>query len=93
MKAGKTVFGTESTMDMLDKKKVKLLIIAKDSSERTIKNFKQKCEENKIPFFIFGDKDSLSKAIGKENKVVIGITDKNLANAMKKILDGGDVIG
>ena len=32
-------------------------------------------------------------AIGKENKTVLGIKDKNLAEAIKKILDGGDVIG
>ena len=34
-----------------------------------------------------------NNAIGKDNKTVIGIKDKNLADAIKKILDGGDVIG
>ena len=93
MKAGKLTFGTDSTMDMISKKKIKLLIIAENSSERTIKHFKEKCEEYSIPYYIFGSKEEISKAIGKDNKTVIGIKDKNLAEAIKKILDGGDVIG
>ena len=78
---------------MINRKKVKLIIVAKDSSQRTIDNFKEKCTENNIDFYIFGKKDDLSKAIGKLNKTVIGVKDKNLAGAIKKILDGGDVIG
>lgn len=93
MKAGKLVFGTESCMDMMHKRKIKLLILAEDSSERTINNFKQKCMEYKVPYYIFGNKDEISKSIGKNNKTVLGIKDKNLAEAIKKILDGGDVIG
>ncbi len=93
MKAGKLTFGTESCLDMIYKKKIKLLILAKDSSRRTINHFKQKAEEYHIPFYIFGNKEELSKTIGKTNKTVLGIKDKNLAEAIKKILDGGDVIG
>lgn len=93
MKAGKVVFGTESCIDMINKRKIKLLILAEDSSERTINNFKQKAQDNELPVYIFGNKFELSKAIGKENKTVLGVKDKNLAEAIKKILDGGDVIG
>lgn len=93
MKAGKITFGTDSTMDMISRRKIKLVIVAKDSAERTIRHFKEKCEDYNITFYIFGNKESLSRSIGKENKTVIGIKDKNLAEAIKKILDGGDVIG
>lgn len=93
MKAGKICFGTESCIDMLNKRKIKLLILAKDSSERTIENFQRICEFNNVPLYIFSSKDELSKSIGKNNKTVFGIRDKNLADAIKKILDGGDVIG
>lgn len=93
MKAGKLVFGTESCLDMINKRKIKLIILAEDSSERTIDNFKKRCKENNIPVYIFGDKESISKSIGKNNKAVLGIREKNLAEAIKKILDGGDVIG
>ena len=93
MKAGKLTFGTDSTIDMLSRGKIKLIIVAKDSSERTTRHFEEKCLEYNIPFYIFGSKEEISKSIGKDNKTVIGIKDKNLAEAIKKILDGGDVIG
>lgn len=92
-KAGKVTFGTESCLDMISKKKVKLIIAAEDSSERIIKNFKEKCVKNNINFYVFGNKEEISQAIGKSNKTVIGVKDKNLAGAIQKILNGGDVIG
>lgn len=92
-KAGKIVFGTESCLDMIGRRKVKLIIVAEDSSERTINNFRTKCEEYNIDFYIFGKKNEISKAIGKVNKTVVGVKDKNLAENIKKIINGGDVIG
>ena len=79
MKAGKLTFGTESCIDMLNKNKIKLLILAKDSSERTIENFQRICKEKNIIVYTFGSKAEISKSIGKNNKTVIGIRDKNLA--------------
>ena len=92
-KAGKLCFGTESCLDMINKKKVKLIIVAENSADRTIENFKEKCMQNDIDFYIYGKKEDISKAIGKPNKTVVGIKDKNLAGAIIKILNGGDVIG
>ena len=92
-KAGKLAFGTDSCLEMISKHKVKLIIVAEDSSERTINNFREKCKQNDIDFYVFGKKEDLSKSIGKVNKTVIGIKDKNLAGAIIKILNGGDVIG
>lgn len=92
-KAGKIAFGTDSCLDVIEKRKVKLVIVAEDSSERTISNFQNKCKENNIDFYLFGKKEDISKAIGKVNKTVVGIKDKNLAGAIQKILNGGDVIG
>ena len=60
-KAGKIAFGTDSCLEMISKHKLKLVIVAEDSSERTIKNFKEKCEQNNIDFYIFGKKDDLVK--------------------------------
>ena len=41
-KAGKLAFGTDSCLEMIAKHKVKLIIVAEDSSERTINNFREK---------------------------------------------------
>ena len=40
-----------------------------------------------------GEIESLSKAIGKSNKAIIGIEDSNLASEIQKINDGGELIG
>ena len=42
---------------------------------------------------IFGTIFDNSRAIGKHNKAVIGIKDKNLADAIKKEIHGGGEIG
>ena len=42
---------------------------------------------------IYGTIFDNSRAIGKHNKAVIGIKDKNLADAIKKEIHGGGVIG
>ena len=92
-KAGKIMFGTESCLEGIFQKKLKLVIVAEDAADRTKKHFQEKCEQAKINFYIFGTSEEISKAIGKENKTVVGIKDKNIAGAIEKILNGGDVIG
>ena len=83
-KAGKIVSGTDVVVENIEKNKVKLVIVATDSSDRTIKNFKYSCEKYNVPIYIYGTIDENSKAIGKENRAVIGILDENLARALEK---------
>jgi len=82
-KAGKIVSGTDIVLENIEKRKVKLVIVATDSAERTIKNFKFSCEKHNVPIYIYGTIDENSKAIGKENRAVIGIMDENLAKALE----------
>ena len=86
-------FGSDSVEEGVKKKKVKLVIIAKDSSDRTKKKFVSLCESNQIPICIYENIDNLSKAIGKSNKAVVGIKDLNIAKEIIKIYNGGEVIG
>ena len=92
-RAGKTVFGTEACQEAIIRKKLKLILIAEDAAERTKKNFIYKCEGTNIPVVIFSNIQEISKAIGQNNKAVIGIKEKNLANEIIKIINGGDIIG
>ncbi len=92
-RAGKICFGTDSTIDMVEKNKIKLVVVANDCSDRTKARFIGLCEKYKINIIIFETIENISKAIGKENKAVIGIKDINLAREIKKIYDGGDIIG
>lgn len=77
----------------IEKNKVKLLLIAQDASDRTKLNFKKICENKNIPIIEILSMELLSKAIGKPNKVVVGITDINFSKQIEKIIDGGEVIG
>lgn len=64
-----------------------------ESSERTKEKFKNLCNEYNIPIIIDGSIEELSKAIGKDNKATFAVKDVNLANEIRKIYNGGEVIG
>ena len=89
-KAGKVISGTDIILEKLSRKKVKLVIIAKDASEKTIKNMKYYCDKEDVEIIIYGNISENSKAIGKNNRATIGVIDKNLAEAIKKLIHGGE---
>ena len=91
-KAGKISAGSEIVTECIKFKKAKLVIIAEDASEKTKNNFKYLCEKNNIKIIIYETIDNLSKAIGKKNKAVLCVKDKNFADEMVKIY-GGEAIG
>lgn len=86
-------FGTDSVKEEIISKKAKLVIVSKDASDRTKEKLKKLCEEYKIPIIIDGNIEELSKSIGKQNKATFAFKDVNLANEIKRIYDGGEVIG
>ena len=92
-KHGKILFGADSVENAIKKKIVKLVIIAEDSSERTKDKFRKICREFHIPIIEIADIETLSKAIGKNNKAIIGIQDINLSKEIEKINNGGEVLG
>lgn len=92
-KAGKVVCGMDSVLEEIFKKNVKLVIVAEDASEKTIKNIKYYCNKEDVELFIYGTIFENSKSIGKQNKAIIGIKDQNLAEAIKKVIHGGEEFG
>ena len=93
MRAGKIVFGTDACMQDIQKNKIKLIIIATDSAERTKINFKNICKDKHIPVIEFLEIETISKAIGKDNKAIIGIKDSNFSKEIIRIINGGEAIG
>lgn len=67
--------------------KTHLVIIAGDASENTRKKFSDMCAYREIPVVIFGTKEELGHAIGKEMRVSIAVTDHGLAGAILKQMD------
>ena len=92
-KAGKITFGADACQEGVAKRNIYILFVANDASDRTKKNFEKLCVENKIGIVKELSMHEISKAIGKNNKAIVGIKDKNLANAVLKIINGGDIIG
>lgn len=92
-KAGKVCFGTDACIDLIERNKVKLIIVATDASDRTKRNLEFICNNNNIKICFYGTIDELSRAIGKSNKAVIGIKEENFAKQIEKIINGGEVIG
>lgn len=92
-KAGKICFGTDACTDLIQKRKIDLVIVANDASDRTKRNFEFICNKNDTKICFLGTIESLSKAIGKSNKAVIGIKNKDFANQIDKIINGGEIIG
>lgn len=92
-RAGKIAFGTESVTYEIQNKKAKLVILAKDASDRTKLNFKKMCEQYKITYREILSIEEISNSIGKDNKAVIAIKDINFSNEIVKLIDGGEIIG
>ncbi len=92
-RARKVSFGADSVELEAQKNKVYLIILAQDSSARTKEKFQKISEKYNIPIIITQTIDDLSKAIGKNNKAILGIGDINLASEIQKIYNGGEAIG
>ncbi len=93
-KAGKIVCGTDATIDEIERHKVGLVIVAENASEKTQKNIKFICDKNKVTILKFGNIDEISKAIGNNNKAIIGIKSKSLSEEIEKLIkeNGGDLL-
>lgn len=92
-KAGKVVSGTEIVEEGISNKSIKLVIIADDASERTKDHIGKLCQKQNILYIVYGTIFDNSKAIGKSNRAIIGIRDKNLAEEIRKVILGGGDIG
>lgn len=86
-KAGKVISGFDSIQENIKKNKVNLIIIAKDTSEKTQKEMRFTCTKYKIPFVVFGNIEGNSHAIGKQNRAVIGICDEGLAKRFLELIN------
>lgn len=84
-RARKICYGADSVEEQLKKRKVYLVIVAEDSSDRTKNKFTRLCEKYNVPIIIAGEIEEISKAIGKSNKAIIGIEEINLSKEIQKM--------
>ena len=85
-KAGKLVSGEFAVENAIKSGKACLVIVSGDASDNTAGKFRNKCDYYGVPFFMFGDKEMLGHAIGKEVRTSIAITDDGFAKSFQKNL-------
>ena len=81
-RAGKCVSG-EELIFQIEKRKIHLVLIATNASERTKNDMMKKCERFNVPYIESLTKEDLSNAIGKFNRVAVGITDFGFSKLLK----------
>ena len=64
-----------------------LVIVATDASENTKKKFKNMCDFYEVPIYFYGDKEALGRAMGKEFRASLAVTDLGFAKGIIKHLD------
>jgi ribosomal protein L7Ae-like RNA K-turn-binding protein len=86
MRARKLITGEELVVKAIRQGQVKLVILASDASANTRKKITDKCGSYEVPWAAYGDRISLGAALGKEQRVVIGITDMGFAQKLKQLI-------
>ena len=71
----------------------KKIIVNRNLNENMFHNISDICKKENVELIIFGNISENSKSIGKHNKAIIGILDKNLANSLQKVIHGGEEFG
>lgn len=63
-----------------------LVVVSSEASENTKKLFSQKCGFYGVPCYLFGTKEELGHAIGRQFRASLAVTDKGLAKEIGKYL-------
>ncbi len=83
-KAGKVASGEFQTEAAIKDRTAKVVLIAEDASENTKKQFLDKSSFYGVPTYFIGTKEMLGRAIGKEYRAVLAVSEEGLANAIQK---------
>ncbi|MGN0659261.1 MAG: L7Ae/L30e/S12e/Gadd45 family ribosomal protein [Emergencia sp.] len=86
-KSRNLVTGYNTCALMMERRKIRLLILTTDLAENTVKKMLQLCSRNHIEYRIFGDSDTLSHATGSSGKGIFGVTDSHFAEIICKEID------
>lgn len=86
MKGRNLVSGEFQTLDAIRNGSAMLVIVAEDASGNTRKLFTDKCSFYKVPFVIYGTKEELGRAIGKDFRSSLGVCDAGLADVISRQL-------
>lgn len=87
-RARKCSLGEENIIKDIQKKRAKLVLLANDIGQQTKKKMMDKCQTYDIPLIVLDvDRNTLSQAIGKQQRVAIAILDDGFANKVLSLLE------
>ena len=78
--------GRTAASVLIKRKRAALIIVALDASEKIKKEIEFICRLNNVPIYIFSTKNELGELCGRDSVAVIGISDRHLADGIKKEL-------
>jgi ribosomal protein L7Ae-like RNA K-turn-binding protein len=81
-KSGALLEGYSKCDDLRNKTKIYLFIISKDLSNASKNKFIKHCLEKKIPYIEDFQKEELGVPIGRNEIMLLGILDKNIAEKL-----------
>jgi len=84
MRQGAVESGSFLTEKSIKAGTAKLVVIAEDASDNTKKDFTDMCTYYHVPFYVFGTKDTIGHAIGKEFRVVLALTNQGLSEKISE---------
>ncbi len=87
-RAGELSSGGFASEEAVKKGKARLMILAGDSSEASLKNYRDMCAYYHVPVREYGTKEELGRALGKEYRAVAVVKDDGFAKSILRILDG-----
>ena len=87
MRGRNVVSGEFAAEKALKSGKAALVLVADDASENTKKLFSDKCSFYEVPYYVYGTKEELGHAMGKDLRSSLAITDDGIAQAMIKQLE------
>ena len=65
----------------------RLVIAGCDASDNTKKQFRNCCDFYHVPYYEYGDKDTLGASIGCEMRAVVAVTDAGFAKSLRGLLE------
>lgn len=81
-KSGNVVTGEENILNNIRQGRVKLVVVARDASNNTKKLYRDKCKFYHVNCVEYGTSTQISQAIGKINRIAVGICDKGFAEGL-----------
>lgn len=86
-KARKLSAGYNTCLMLVEKRKVRLLIITEDTAEGSIEKMARKCEAGHIDYRVFGTREELSRITGRQGNNIFAVTDAGFARVILDEID------